>query len=94
MRPPLHWSALPLVCLLGIAAGLDIMAVGFEPVLTGTGRAGIVLRIRGWAAALLFVAMVPLIGWWGTLGAGWAVLLSSAVGLALLVRASRRADAA
>jgi len=85
-----YLGAYPLVVLLGLAAGLDIMAVGFEPVLLGTGHAGQVLRIRIVAAVILFAAMAPLVAWGGTVGAGIATLISAAAGLAMLGWATRR----
>ncbi|HTH27087.1 MAG TPA: oligosaccharide flippase family protein [Sphingobium sp.] len=76
-----------LLVLLGFAAGLNIMAVGFEPVLLGTGREKHVLRIRIASAVILFGTMVPLMLLVGVTGAGIAALLSAALALGLLVAA-------
>lgn len=88
---PQYLSAYPMLVLLGLAAGLDIMAVGFEPVLLGTGHAAAVLRIRLLAAFLLVAALFPLVAMMGPLGAGIATLLAAATGLLLLVWTARRA---
>lgn len=80
----------PLLVLLGIAASLDIMAVGFEPVLVGTGRAGTALRIRLLSVAILFGGMVALMAEWGAIGAGVANLLASTLSLILFAFAVRR----
>ncbi|SEN10414.1 Membrane protein involved in the export of O-antigen and teichoic acid [Sphingomonas gellani] len=83
-----YLDAYPLLVLLGMGAGLDIMATGFEPILLGMGHADVVLRIRVLAAVLMFAAIVPLMAWAGTIGAGVAVLLSSLIALVMLARAS------
>ncbi|MFT3967419.1 MAG: oligosaccharide flippase family protein [Sphingobium sp.] len=80
----------PLLVLLGIAASLDIMAVGFEPLLIGTGRAATALRIRMASVALLFGGMVAFMSRWGAVGAGAANILASALALVLLVANVRR----
>lgn len=85
-----YLGAYPLLVVLGLAAGLNIMAVGFEPVLLGTGRDKQVLRIRIASAALLFAVIIPLMLLLGAAGAGIATLLSSALALALLMWARRR----
>lgn len=78
----------PALVLLGLAAGLDIMAVGFEPVLMGTGHAGRALRIRVVSVIVLFAAVLGLMPTFGVLGAGAASLIASAVALAALVRSA------
>ena len=81
-------GAYPMLVLLGIAAGFDIMAAGFEPVLMGTGRAAQALRIRAVTALMLFGGVVLLMPTFGAVGAGAATLLSSAVAFALFARAA------
>jgi O-antigen/teichoic acid export membrane protein len=85
-----YLGAYPLLVLLGLAAGLNIMTVGFEPVLLGTGRERQVLRIRIASAALLFGSIVPLMLLMGMVGAGIATLMSSALALTLLIWATLR----
>jgi O-antigen/teichoic acid export membrane protein len=80
----------PLLVVLGLAAGLNIMAVGFEPVLLGTGRAGQVLTIRVASAVVMFGSMVPLMSMLGVIGAGFATLAGSLLALILLIVGSRQ----
>lgn len=80
----------PLLVLLGVAASLDIMAVGFEPVLVGTGRAATALRIRLLSVAVLFGGMIAFMARWGAVGAGMANIIASALALVLLVWSVRR----
>ncbi|MET0366433.1 MAG: oligosaccharide flippase family protein [Sphingobium sp.] len=80
----------PLLVLLGVAASLDIMAVGFEPLLVGTGRAATALRIRLASVALLFGGMVAFMSKWGAVGAGIASILASAFALLLLIVSVRK----
>jgi O-antigen/teichoic acid export membrane protein len=96
-RPAIHLiageaylGAYPILVLLGLAAGLDIMAVGFEPVLLGTGHAARALRIRVLAAAVLFGSVLLLMPAYGVIGAGLASLIASGVALAALVRSAYR----
>lgn len=91
-KPALHLiagaaylGAFPVLVLLGLAAGLDIMAVGFEPVLLGTGHAARALRIRVASVAVLFALIVALMPSLGTIGAGIASLAASAVALVALM---------
>ncbi|OWK29568.1 lipopolysaccharide biosynthesis protein [Sphingomonas mucosissima] len=83
-----YLGAYPVLVLLGLAAGLDIMAVGFEPVLLGTGHAGQALRIRMLSAAVLFALVFLLMPSFGVIGAGAASLLASAVALLALMRSA------
>lgn len=80
----------PLLILLGIAASLDIMAVGFEPLLIGTGHVATALRIRMLSVAILFGGMVAFLTRMGTMGAGVASILSSGVALILFIASVRR----
>lgn len=83
-----YLGAYPVLVLLGLAAGLDIMAVGFEPVLLGTGHAGRALRIRMAATVVLFAGVILLMPKLGVIGAGAASLIASAVALLALVRSA------
>ncbi|ONF97099.1 lipopolysaccharide biosynthesis protein [Sphingomonas jeddahensis] len=83
-----YLGAYPILILLGLAAGLDIMAVGFEPVLLGTGHATRALRIRVAAVVVLFGGVVLLMPSFGVMGAGAASLIASAVALIALVRSA------
>lgn len=80
----------PILVLLGIAAGLDIMVVGFEPFLLATGHAARALRIRMAGTTALFVALFVLMPMLGVIGAGVATLIGSAVALALFAGAAMR----
>ena len=80
----------PILVILGIAAGLDIMVVGFEPVLLATGHAARALRIRIAAAFVLFAGLLLLMPAFGIIGAGIATLLASAVALALFALVALR----
>ncbi|WP_066780171.1 lipopolysaccharide biosynthesis protein [Sphingomonas sp. CCH5-D11] len=83
-----YLGAFPVLVLLGLAAGLDIMAVGFEPVLLGTGHAARALRIRMFSAVVLFCLVVLLMPGFGIIGAGVASLAASAVALIALMRSA------
>lgn len=92
-KPALHLiageaflGAYPVLVLLGLAAGLDIMAVGFEPVLVGTGHAGRVLRIRIFTTVVIFSLILVLMPPFGVIGAGAALLIASALALLALIR--------
>jgi len=79
-------GAYPVLLLLGLASGLEIMAAGFEPVLLGIGRAGLVLRIRGLTVLVLFVGVALLMPGFAASGAAAATVLSAAVALVLMIR--------
>lgn len=83
-----YLGAYPILVLLGLAAGLDIMAVGFEPVLLGTGHAARALRIRIATTAVLFAGVILLMPSFGVIGAGAASLLASGIALIALVRSA------
>lgn len=85
-----YLDAYPILVILGIAAGLDIMTVGFEPVLLATGHAARALWIRVAAAFVLFEALLLLMPAFGVIGAGVATLLASAVALALFALVALR----
>lgn len=85
-----YLGAYPILVLLGIAAGLDIMAAGFEPVLMGTGRAAQALVIRAIGTVALFGGVALLMPTLGVFGAGIATLAASALTFALLARAAVR----
>lgn len=85
---PTYVGAYPVLVLLGLAAGLEIMSVGFEPVLLGLGRAAAVLRIRVVSVLALIAGVALLMPRFGLAGAGTATLLSASVMLALLLRAA------
>ena len=85
-----YLGAYPILVLLGIAAGLDIMAASFEPVLMGTGRAAQALAIRATATVALFGGVLLLMPRFGVFGAGVATLAASALAFALLAHAAVR----
>jgi O-antigen/teichoic acid export membrane protein len=79
-----HYAgAATLLMLLSVAAALDLMGTGFEPVLLGTGRTGAALRIRLASVAVLGIAAVVLMPGMGATGAAAATLIASALTLAM-----------
>lgn len=81
----------PILVLLSLAAGLEVMAAGFEPLLLSTGRAAAALRARLIGIAVLIAAIATLMPLYGMLGAAVATLVAAAVSLALFARAAYRA---
>lgn len=81
-------GAYPVLLLLGLASGLEIVGAGFEPVLLGIGRAGLVLRIRVLAVLVLVAGVALLMPGFAASGAAAATLLSAAVALVLMIRAA------
>lgn len=86
-----YLGAYPILVLLSIAAGLEVMAVGFEPLLVATGRAGTALRIRAISVALLIAVLALFLPRYGVIAAGAATLASSALSLVLFARSARKA---
>ena len=83
-----YLGAYPALVVLGIAAGFDIMAAGFEPVLMGLGKASQALAIRAGTAAIMLGGVALLMPSFGIVGAGAATLAASAIGFVLLTRAA------
>lgn len=81
----------PILVLLSLAAGLEVMAAGFEPLLVSTGRAGQALRGRLAGIALLLAAIALLMPLYGLVGAAVATVAAAALSLALFARAAYRA---
>lgn len=81
----------PILVLLSLAAGLEVMAAGFEPLLLSTGRAAAALRARLIGVAVLLAAIAVLMPLYGIFGAAVATLVAAAVSLALFARAAYRA---
>ncbi len=84
-------GAYPLVLVLSLAVALDVMGIGFEPVLLGTGRAGTAFRIRFASVLALVGSAMLLVPHYDALGAALATLVSSIAALALLWPAAQRA---
>ena len=84
-------GAYPLVLVLSLAVAIDVMGIGFEPVLLGTDRAGTAFRIRLTAVLALVAAGAVLVPRYDALGAALATLVSSSVALVLLWPAAQRA---
>lgn len=87
-------DAYGVLVLLSIATALEVMSVGYEPVLLGSDRSRQVLRIRIVATAVLFVAACLTMARFGALAAAGASLLAALVALAGYASAARRAIAA
>ncbi len=85
-----YLGAYPVLVLLGLAAGLEVMGVAFEPVLLAIGRAATALRIRVASVVVLFAAMAVLMPAYGATGAAGATLVGSAVALILFGRVGYR----
>jgi O-antigen/teichoic acid export membrane protein len=83
--------AYPLLLLLGTAAVIDLVGVGFEPALVSSGRAGLSFRIQLVVAVVLIASLFVLVQIWGTVGAGIAVLTGSALSFAMMGIATWRA---
>jgi len=86
-----YTDAWPLVLVLSLAVAIDVMGIGFEPMLIGTGRAGAAFRIRLAAVAVLIVAAMGLVPRFEALGAALATLASSLAALVMLWPAAMRA---
>lgn len=88
--------AYPLLLLLGTAAVIDLVGVGFDPALIASGRAWLSFRIQLTVAVVMVGSLFLLIQLWGAAGAGIAVLAGSLLGFCLLgiatYRAIRRRD--
>ena len=80
-----------ILVLLSLAAGLEVMAAGFEPLLLSTGGAGAALRARLIGVAILFAAIALLMPRYGLFGAAVATVVAAAASLALFARAGYRA---
>ncbi len=74
----------PVLMLLGFAAVLEFAGAPFEPALVAKGLAGLAFRVRAAAALCLLAALAVFLPPLGTVGAGLAVLLSSAAASLLL----------
>lgn len=85
-----YLGAYPILVLLSLAAGLEVMAVGFEVLLVSTGRAGAALTIRCVAVAVLGLVIALFLPVYGAIAAGAGALAASAVGLVLFARAAGR----
>lgn len=83
--------AYPLLLLLGTAAVIDLVGVGFEPALIASGRAGLSFRIQLIVAIVLIGSLLALVQIWGTIGAGIAVLTGSLLAFAMMSIATWRA---
>ena len=87
---PGYGAAYPLLMLLGLAAALDVIAIGFEPLLMATGRAGRAFRIRLTVTALLLATLIGGVLLVGAAGAGIAMLLASGLALLLFAHEARQ----
>nr|WP_276046588.1 MULTISPECIES: oligosaccharide flippase family protein [unclassified Sphingomonas] len=84
-------GAYPILVLLSLATALDVMSVGFEPMLLGTGRSREIFRIRLTAVIALFAIAIVAMLQFGAIGAAVATLVSSMLALGGLVGSARRA---
>ena len=86
----------PLLLLLGAAAVIELVGVGFEPALIAAGRAGTAFRIQLLVAVVLLALLVTLLPARGAIGGGIALLAGAALSFVLMaaatVRAFRRRD--
>ena len=80
----------PVLMLLGFAAVLEFAGTPFEPALVARGLAGRAFHIRAASALCLLAGLAVFLPRLGTVGAGLAVLLSSAAALLLLTVAGFR----
>ncbi|WP_420902549.1 lipopolysaccharide biosynthesis protein [Sphingobium algorifonticola] len=84
-------GAYPILLVLGIAAAIEVVGLGFGPLLMATGRTSRALQISLATTALLLTAQTLLLPIHGPIGAAYANVLAAIVGLALLGWASRAA---
>ncbi len=85
-----HQGAVLPLRLLGLAASIDLAAVGFEPILLATGRARLALVLRSGATLCLVMGAFLLLPSYGADGVAAATLAASACGAALFGLASLR----
>ncbi len=90
---PAYVDSYPLLVLIGTAAVLDLVGVGFEPALFSTGRAGLAFRLRAISTLLLLGLMLTLLPFYGAIGAGVAGVIASTIAFVLLGRAAWSAAA-
>jgi O-antigen/teichoic acid export membrane protein len=83
--------AYPLLLLLGTAAVIDLVGVGFEPALIAAGRAGTAFRIQLTVAVALIALLVGLLSAYDAIGGGFALLIGSLLGFVLMAGATLRA---
>jgi O-antigen/teichoic acid export membrane protein len=84
-------GAWPLVLVLSLAVAIDVMGIGFEPMLLGTDRASTAFRIRFAAVLVLAASAALLVPRYDALGAALATLAASIATLALMWPAAARA---
>lgn len=75
--------ATPLLLLLGSAAAIDLVGVGFDPALIATGRAGRVAVLRLISTVVLLSLMFTLLPIFGAIGGAAAVLIATIFNLFL-----------
>lgn len=83
--------AYPLLVLLGIAACIDLVGVGYRPLLMATDRAGLALRITLVTTLLLLGTQAVLLPIHGTIGAASANIVAAVAGFVMMGLASRKA---
>ncbi|MDX3900301.1 MAG: lipopolysaccharide biosynthesis protein [Sphingobium sp.] len=82
--------AYPVLLVLGVAASIELVGVSYRPLLMATDGARLSLWITLGATLLMFALMAALLPLYGTIGAAFASLASSAMMFAMMGWASRR----
>lgn len=88
MSGPQFIGAYPVLLVLGLAAGLQILGVSCEPLLMATGRSKTLIAVRVASSAFLIAILFALLHKFGALGAGWARVAAETFGLLLMFAAS------
>jgi O-antigen/teichoic acid export membrane protein len=76
-------AAYPLLILLGIAAALEFVVVGYEPLLLAEGRAGLALAIRAATVAILVAGLAWLVPREADIGAGLSMVAAALAAMLL-----------
>jgi O-antigen/teichoic acid export membrane protein len=87
---PEFLPAYPLLVILGIAAIIDLVGVGFEPALIAAGKTKVLFRIQLIVTAFLVGLMVALLTRYGATGGAAALLAASCASFLLLGAAVAR----
>ena len=82
--------AYPLLLLLGAAGVVEMLAVGFEPALIASNRAGLSFRLQLVVAIALVAMLILLVQMMGPIGAAVAILGASVLRFALMAAAVAR----
>jgi O-antigen/teichoic acid export membrane protein len=80
-----YLGAYGVLVVLAAATAVSIFGVALDPVFFAMGRPDVMLRVSVIVVALNLVLVVLFAAEWGLLGVGWASLVSTAVGIGVLI---------